>query len=134
MTYPQKLPPTQAAARAGISRASAYRIDSDPTSLSQKKAPRGRRRPDPLAGIFSEGDVKMRDHYDFSKLNGGKNPYTKLLKQSVTMRLDKDTVFYFKSLSEQMGIPYQSLINQNLRDCAVNQSTLEMKWVASDKQ
>lgn len=54
MTYRQKLSPAQAAAKAGISRASAYRIESDPTPASQKKAPRGRRRPDPLAGIFDE--------------------------------------------------------------------------------
>ena len=54
MTYRQKLSPAQAAAKAGISRASAYRIESDSTPPSQKKAPRGRRRPDPLAGIFDE--------------------------------------------------------------------------------
>lgn len=76
----------------------------------------------------------MRDHYDFTKMKGRKNPYTKLLKQPVTMRLDKDTVAYFKALSEQMGIPYQSLINLYLRDCAINQRTLEMKWVGTDKK
>ncbi len=75
----------------------------------------------------------MRDHYDFTEMKGRKNPYVKQLKQSVTMRLDKDTVAYFKSLSEQMGIPYQSLINLYLRDCALNERKLEMKWVASDK-
>ncbi len=76
----------------------------------------------------------MRDHYDFTKMKGRKNPYTKLLKQPVTMRLDKDTVAYFKALSEQMGIPYQSLINLYLRDCVINQRTLEMKWVGTDKK
>jgi len=54
ITYRKKLPPTQAATKAGISRASAYRIENDPTPPSQNKAPRGRRRPDPLAGIFDE--------------------------------------------------------------------------------
>jgi len=73
----------------------------------------------------------MREHYDFSKMKGRKNPYTKMLKQPVTIRLDKDTVAYFKTLSEQMGIPYQSLINLYLRDCAMNQRTLELKWVAN---
>ncbi|NND70411.1 MAG: antitoxin, partial [Rhodothermales bacterium] len=53
----------------------------------------------------------MRDQYDFKEMKGRKNPYTKNLKQPVTMRLDKDTVAYFKSLAEQLGIPYQSLIN-----------------------
>ena len=46
----------------------------------------------------------MREHYDFSKMKGEKNPYTKQLKQPVTMRLDKATVTYFKSLAAEMGI------------------------------
>ena len=70
----------------------------------------------------------MRKHYDFSKMKGRKNPYVKLLKQPVTMRLDRDTVTYFKKMSEKTGIPYQSLINLYLRDCAVNQRELNMSW------
>jgi uncharacterized protein (DUF4415 family) len=70
----------------------------------------------------------MRDHYDFSKMKGKKNPYTKHLKQSVTMRLDRDSVDYFKSLAEETGIPYQTLINLYLRDCAMNQRKLKMAW------
>jgi len=70
----------------------------------------------------------MRDHYDFSKMKGRKNPYIKHLKQPVTIRLDRDTVTYFKSVSEESGIPYQSLINLYLRDCAVNQRKLQIKW------
>lgn len=71
----------------------------------------------------------MRDHYDFSKLKGRKNPYIKHLKQPVTMRLDRDTISYFKTMSEEMGIPYQSLINLYLRDCAVKQRKLQMEWL-----
>jgi hypothetical protein len=52
-------PPTVAAARAGISLASAYRIESDPRLPSQKKPPRGRRRPDPLERIFEADVVPM---------------------------------------------------------------------------
>lgn len=70
----------------------------------------------------------MRDHYDFSNMKGRKNPYTKYLKQPVTMRLDKDSVDYFKSLSEETGIPYQTLINLYLRDCASNKRKLNMQW------
>ena len=70
----------------------------------------------------------MRDHYDFSKMKGRKNPYLKHLKQPVTMRLDRDTIAYFKSLAEGVGIPYQSLINLYLRDCAMNERKLRMKW------
>ena len=70
----------------------------------------------------------MREHYDFSKMKGRKNPYTKYLKQPVTMRLDKDSVEYFKTLSEESGIPYQTLINLYLRDCAVHKRKLDMQW------
>jgi uncharacterized protein (DUF4415 family) len=70
----------------------------------------------------------MREHYDFAKMKGRKNPYIKLLKQPVTMRLDRDTVSYFKEMSEKSGIPYQSLINLYLRDCAINQRKLNLSW------
>lgn len=70
----------------------------------------------------------MRAHYDFSKMKGKKNPYIKHLKQPVTMRLDKDSLEYFKSLSEESGIPYQTLINLYLRDCAANERKLDLKW------
>ena len=72
----------------------------------------------------------MRDHYDFSKMKGRKNPNVKYLKQPVTMRLDRDTVAYIKSIAEEMGIPYQSLINLYLRDCAAHHRKLQMKWAS----
>ena len=70
----------------------------------------------------------MRAHYDFSKMKGKKNPYIKYLKQPITMRLDRDSVDYFKSLAEESGIPYQTLINLYLRDCATNERKLNLKW------
>jgi len=70
----------------------------------------------------------MREHYDFSKMKGKKNPYIKYLKQPVTMRLDKDSVDYFKALAEESGIPYQTLINLYLRDCAAKERKLDMRW------
>ncbi len=72
----------------------------------------------------------MREHYDFSKMKGRKNPYTKQLKQPVTMRLDKDTVTYFKSLAAELDMPYQSLINLYLRDCAMHHRKLQLKWAS----
>jgi len=72
----------------------------------------------------------MRDHHDFSKMKGRKNPYLKCLKQPVTMRLYKDTVTYFKAMAEETGIPYQTLINLYLRDCAVHQRKLVMRWAS----
>jgi predicted DNA binding CopG/RHH family protein len=72
----------------------------------------------------------MREHYYFSKMKSQKNPYAKRLKQPVTMRIDKPTVAYFKSLAAEMGIPYQSLINLYLRDCAQHHKKLELKWAS----
>jgi len=70
----------------------------------------------------------MRKHYDFSTAK--KNPYAKRLKQSVTIRLDPSTVTYFKSLAEQTALPYQSLINLYLRDCASSRRRLDLTWRA----
>jgi len=70
----------------------------------------------------------MRGHYDFSRMKSKKNPYIKYLKQPVTMRLDRDSIDYFKALSEQSGIPYQTLINLYLRDCATSEKKLDLAW------
>ena len=70
----------------------------------------------------------MKEHYDFSRMKGRKNPYLKHLKQPVTMRLDRDTVQYFRAMAEESGIPYQSLINLYLRDCAANNRKLCAEW------
>jgi predicted DNA binding CopG/RHH family protein len=72
----------------------------------------------------------MREHYDFSKMKGEKNPYIKQLKQPITIRLDKNTVEYFKKLANELGMPYQNLINLYLRDCATKHKKLEIKWVS----
>ena len=68
----------------------------------------------------------MRKEYDFS--NGKKNPYASQLKKQITIRLDGDAIDYFKSISEKVGIPYQSLINLYLRDCAAEHRTLNLSW------
>ena len=51
--------PAIAAAKAGFSTATAYRIEADPRLPSQKKKPHGRRRPDPLAGVWDSAIVPM---------------------------------------------------------------------------
>jgi uncharacterized protein (DUF4415 family) len=68
----------------------------------------------------------MREEYDFSKSQ--KNPYAAKLKRPITIRLDEDSVSYFKSISDEIGIPYQSLINLYLRDCAQSHRKLDLKW------
>ena len=68
----------------------------------------------------------MLDEYDFSKSR--KNPYINKLKKSITIRLDSDTIEYFKNLSEDSGIPYQTLINQFLAQCAKEKKKPEIVW------
>ena len=69
----------------------------------------------------------MRAEYDFSKMKGQRNPYRGQLKQPITIRLDKSTVAYFKGLADEIGMPYQNLINLYLRDCALNQKKLNLR-------
>lgn len=66
----------------------------------------------------------MRKEYDFSKSR--KNPYASQLKKQITIRLDEDSIAYFKTVSEEVGIPYQSLINLYLRDCAASHRKLSL--------
>jgi predicted DNA binding CopG/RHH family protein len=68
----------------------------------------------------------MRKKYDFS--TGKKNPYAKRLKKQVTIRLEESTIEYFKALAEEVGIPYQTLINLYLRDCAATSRRLSIEW------
>ena len=66
----------------------------------------------------------MRKQYSFKKSRP--NPYAKRLKKQVTIRLDAETIGYFKALAEEMSVPYQTLINLYLRDCATSRRRL--KW------
>ena len=68
----------------------------------------------------------MKKQYDFSKAT--KNPYAGILKRPVTIRLDEETVRYFKKLAKEAGIPYQTLINLYLRDCAASGRKLSVEW------
>ncbi len=68
----------------------------------------------------------MKAEYDFS--NAKKNPYVKRLKKQITINIDSDTIDYFKSQAESTGIPYQTLINLYLTDCAANSRKLKISW------
>ncbi len=70
----------------------------------------------------------MKNEYDFSKSK--KNPYTRLLKRPVTIRLENETVDYFKAIATELGIPYQQLINLYLRDCVSSRRKLALKWAS----
>lgn len=70
----------------------------------------------------------MREEYDIQKLNPRKNPYSDQLKRQITINIDSSTIDYFKAQSESAGIPYQTLINLYLRDCAANKRQLKLSW------
>lgn len=70
----------------------------------------------------------MREEYDIESLNPRKNPYSKRLKKQITINIDSETVDFFKEQSEKSGIPYQTLINLYLSDCARNKKQLQMSW------
>ncbi len=71
----------------------------------------------------------MRKNYDFSTAR--RNPYAKRLKKQITIRLDTPTLQYFRDLADEMGIPYQTLINLYLRDCAASRKRPSLRWKAA---
>ncbi len=68
----------------------------------------------------------MRKEYDFSAAR--RNPYARRLKRPITLRLEEETIAYFKRLAQQLELPYQSLINLYLRDCAATGRRLRLAW------
>jgi len=70
----------------------------------------------------------MKKEYDFTKMKGKKNPYAKNLKKAVTIRLDENVIDYFKAIANETDIPYQTLINLFLKDCAKSKKRPSTKW------
>jgi predicted DNA binding CopG/RHH family protein len=68
----------------------------------------------------------MRKEYDFSK--SIKNPYAKKVKKQISIKIEEDTIEYFKKLSVKVGIPYQNLINSYLTDCANKHIEPKLEW------
>lgn len=68
----------------------------------------------------------MKAEYDFSKAK--RNPYAKKLKKQITIRIEEPTIEYFKGMAAEMDVPYQTLINLYLRDCAQSKRKLSIKW------
>ncbi len=68
----------------------------------------------------------MREEYDFS--NSIKNPYAKKVKKQISIKIEEDTINYFKNLATKVGIPYQNLMNSYLTDCAIRKIEPQLKW------
>lgn len=70
----------------------------------------------------------MRKEYDFKSAR--QNPYIKQLKKQVTIRLSQETIEYFKEMAEKEGMPYQTLINLYLNECANAKKKINIHWAA----
>ena len=68
----------------------------------------------------------MRSEYDFSKAKP--NPYVKKLRKQISIRIDIDTIGYFKRKANETGISYQNLINLYLSDCAIHKKNISISW------
>lgn len=73
----------------------------------------------------------MKTEYDFSKMKSRKNPYAAKLKKPISMRLSEDVIEYFKTMANEAGVPYQSLINLYLRDCVMSNRKVHIAWPSS---
>ena len=71
----------------------------------------------------------MRKSYDFSQAR--KNPYARKLKKQVTIRLDDAVLDYFKHLGAKTEMPWQTLVNLYLRECANERKELRLQWEPS---
>ena len=71
-------------------------------------------------------DKNMRKEYNFS--NARPNPYIKKLRKQISIRIDIDTIEYFKKKAEETGITYQNLINLYLTDCATQSKNINIFW------
>lgn len=67
-----------------------------------------------------------REEYDFT--NARKNPYVKKVKKQITINIDSEAIDYFKEQSAVSGIPYQTLINLYLADCASKHRKINVSW------
>ena len=70
----------------------------------------------------------MREEYDIEALNPRKNPYSSKLKKQITINIDVSTIEFFKNMSSETGIHYQTLINLYLVECAKNNKKLTLSW------
>jgi len=70
----------------------------------------------------------MKAEYDLSTMKSRPNPYAKRLKKQMTIRMGTDVIEYFKNMAQEVGVPYQNLINLYLQDCVRNGRKLDMRW------
>jgi len=78
--------------------------------------------------LWNIGSTENERALRFLKNEGKEKSLHKIFKAARYHSLRKDSIDYFKSLAEESGIPYQTLINLYLRDWAANECKLDLKW------
>lgn len=69
----------------------------------------------------------MRKEYNFD--DAKKNPYASALKKQITINLDNDVIEYFKEMALETNIPYQTLINLYLKECAKSKKKINIAFI-----
>jgi uncharacterized protein (DUF4415 family) len=59
---------------------------------------------------------------------GKRQPYSRRIKRPVTLRLEESVITCFRRLSRELGLPYQTLNNLYLRDCASKRTRPRSDW------
>ena len=70
----------------------------------------------------------MKKKYDLKSMKSRPNPFASKLKKAISIRLGVDVIEYFKQVSHETGVPYQTLIDTYLRDCMRSKRKPEMVW------
>ncbi len=70
----------------------------------------------------------MKKNNKNRKTKQDKSVYAKELKKQISIKMDQTIIDYFKNLSHENGIPYQTLINMYLSDCVRNSRKIEISW------
>ena len=76
----------------------------------------------------------MRKEYDFAHMKKAEPRYLRRMKAAVTMRLDANVISYFRSLANDIGMPYQSLINYVLSEYASRKLQPSANWGAARRR
>ena len=75
-----------------------------------------------MSDAFEDRD--MPAEVDFS--DSRPNPYANRVRRRVTINIDGPTVEYFKDEARRTGVPYQTIINLYLGQCAKEQKHLAL--------
>ncbi len=68
----------------------------------------------------------MKKEYNFA--NSKPNPYAAKLRKQISIRLNVDTINYFKQTAQEIGVPYQKLMNMYLTQCAAKNLKPSISW------